>query len=76
MPGGMLRVVPPFRLPWSIIQQDVDRITGLGAELKLNHPITISPEELLGQGFDAVLHRQRLPARCVHFTSRESRGRV
>jgi putative selenate reductase len=54
MPGGMLRVVPPFRLPWPIIQQDVDRIVGLGVELKLNHPITARPEELLEQGFDAV----------------------
>jgi putative selenate reductase len=54
MPGGMLRVVPPFRLPWQIIQQDVDRIVGLGVELKLNHPVTARPEDLLQHGFDAV----------------------
>jgi putative selenate reductase len=54
VPGGMLRLVPPFRLPWAIIQEDIDRITALGVEIVLNHPITVPPEELLKQGFDAV----------------------
>jgi len=52
--GGMLRAVPVFRLPWSVIQEDVDRITAMGVEIKLNHPITKPPEELLQDGFDAV----------------------
>ncbi len=52
--GGMTRMVPVFRLPWAVIQQDVDRITALGVEIKLSHPITMPPEELLKQGFDAV----------------------
>lgn len=52
--GGMMRLVPVFRLPWEVIQRDVDRILALGVELKLNHPITIAPEKLLEQGFDAV----------------------
>jgi putative selenate reductase len=63
----MMRVVPPFRLPWEIIQEDIDRITALGVEIKLNHRITVPPEQLLRsparspasaeaekQGFDAV----------------------
>jgi putative selenate reductase len=54
MPGGMMRVVPPFRLPWDAIQQDIDRITALGVEILLNHRITVPPEDLLKQGFDAV----------------------
>ncbi len=33
---------------------DVDRITGLGVKLKLNHPIDRPPEALLNEGFDAV----------------------
>jgi len=53
-PGGMMRVVPPFRLPWEIIQEDIDRITALGVEIKLNSPITVAPEELAQQGYDAV----------------------
>ena len=52
--GGMMRLVPTFRLPWSVIQEDVDRITSMGVEIKLSHPITEPPEELLKEGFDAV----------------------
>jgi putative selenate reductase len=54
VPGGMMRVVPPFRLPWAIIQEDINRITALGVELKLNHPVRVAPEELLKEGYDAV----------------------
>ena len=54
VPGGMMRAVPPFRLPWEIIQRDIDRITALGVDIKLNARITVPPEELLEQGFDAV----------------------
>jgi putative selenate reductase len=52
--GGMMRVVPPFRLPMAIIQEDIDRIIALGVEIKLNSPVSGSPEELLKQGFDCV----------------------
>ena len=61
VPGGMMRVVPPFRLPWEIIREDIDRITALGVELLLSHPVRVPPEELLRspaaegkQGYDAV----------------------
>jgi putative selenate reductase len=52
--GGMMRVVPPFRLPIEIIRRDIDRILALGVELRLSSPVTAPPEQLLGQGFDAV----------------------
>ncbi len=52
--GGMMRLVPVFRLPWEIIQRDVDRILSLGARLELAHMIDVPPEELLKDGFDAV----------------------
>jgi putative selenate reductase len=52
--GGMMRLVPPFRLPWEIIQEDVDRILALGVEVRLNTPVTTPPEDLLKRGFDAV----------------------
>jgi putative selenate reductase len=54
VPGGMMRVVPPFRLPWEIVRRDIDRILALGVELRLSSPVTGPPEDLLGQGFDAV----------------------
>ncbi len=53
-PGGMMRLIPPFRLPDEIIRKDIDRILNLGVEMKLAHPITTSPEKLLTEGFDAV----------------------
>ena len=52
--GGMMRLVPVFRLPWEIIMRDVDRVLDLGVKLELNHPIHYPPQELLQHGFDAV----------------------
>ncbi len=52
--GGMMRLVPVFRLPWEIIQRDVDRIMDLGVKLELEHLVDVAPEALLDEGFDAV----------------------
>jgi len=52
--GGMMRLVPSFRLPDEIIQRDVERIRSLGIDIRLSHPITRPPEGLLAEGFDAV----------------------
>ncbi len=54
VPGGMCAIAPHFRIPPSVVQADVERITGLGVKLVLNHRVTVPPEELLAQGFDAV----------------------
>ncbi len=52
--GGMMRVVPPFRLPTSIIERDIARILALGVELRLDARVDGPPEGLLARGFDAV----------------------
>lgn len=52
--GGMMRLVPVFRLPWEVIQRDVDRILDLGVTLEMEHLVDMAPEELLDRGFDAV----------------------
>jgi putative selenate reductase len=52
--GGMMRLVPPFRLPLEIIERDIARITALGVEIRLDSRVSGPPEELLTQGFDAV----------------------
>ena len=52
--GGMMRLVPVFRLPWEIIQRDVDRILDLGVTLEMDHVVDVAPESLLDEGFDAV----------------------
>ncbi len=52
--GGMMRLVPPFRLPSAVIDRDIARILALGVDLRLGSRINRPPEELLEQGFDAV----------------------
>ncbi|MFO8034832.1 MAG: putative selenate reductase subunit YgfK, partial [Candidatus Bipolaricaulota bacterium] len=53
-PGGWPAVAPGFRLPQSVIQQDVERIRALGVEFRLGREISAPPEDLLAQGHDAV----------------------
>src|SRR5512136_1311197 len=51
--GGMMRVgIPEYRLPYDRVQQEVDDITALGVELKLNHRVNDVPALL--NDFDAV----------------------
>jgi putative selenate reductase len=52
--GGMLAIAADFRLPDDVVQRDITRVLDLGAELRLGHRVTESPEALLEQGFDAV----------------------
>jgi formate dehydrogenase beta subunit len=54
-PGGLMRTnIPSFRLPHSVLNEEIAMITGMGVDLKLNHPIK-SLRDLLGTGgFDAV----------------------
>lgn len=53
-PGGMMRLVPPFRLPDEVIRKDVERVLSLGVDLRLSSPVAVPPEELLQEGYDAV----------------------
>ncbi len=52
--GGMPAIAPKFRLPQEIINNDLERIKGLGVRIETNHPIKTAPEELLKEGFAAV----------------------
>jgi putative selenate reductase len=54
VPGGMCAIAPHFRIPPSVVETDIARITGMGAELVLNHRVSVPPDELLAEGFDAV----------------------
>ena len=56
-PGGVLVYgIPEFRLPKEIVYSEVNFLERLGVKLECNHVIgkTISIDELLEQGFDAV----------------------
>ncbi len=55
--GGVLMYgIPEFRLPKEIVQNEVDYVTSLGVELKLDSVIgkIDTVDELLGNGYDAV----------------------
>jgi formate dehydrogenase beta subunit len=52
--GGMIRSqIPKFRLPESIIDEEVGYITDMGVELRLGQRVD-SLKALLGQGYDAI----------------------
>jgi NADPH-dependent glutamate synthase beta subunit-like oxidoreductase/ferredoxin len=52
--GGMIRSqIPRFRLPETVIDEEVGYITGLGMTLRLGEQID-SLKALLGQGYDAI----------------------
>jgi len=56
--GGMMAVgIPEYRLPKDVLRADVDRIVGLGVELRLNTALgrDISLEQLKADGYDAIL---------------------
>jgi formate dehydrogenase (NADP+) beta subunit len=54
-PGGLMRTnIPSFRLPATVLNDEIAMITGMGVDLKLNHPITSMRALLTSGGFDAV----------------------
>ena len=54
-PGGLMRTnIPSFRLPQTVLNEEIAMITHMGVDLKLNHPIKSLRELLSTGGFDAV----------------------
>jgi NADPH-dependent glutamate synthase beta subunit-like oxidoreductase/ferredoxin len=52
--GGLMRTnIPSFRLPVAVLDDEVDRILGMGVDARFGQEIT-SLAEVLGQGFAAV----------------------
>ena len=53
-PGGLMRSnIPSFRLPATVLNEEIGYIVDMGADLKLNHPIE-SMKSLLAEGYDAI----------------------
>lgn len=53
-PGGLMRTnIPSFRLPVSVLDEEIDVILDMGVELRLNSPVN-SMKALLDEGYDAV----------------------
>ena len=54
-PGGLMRSnIPSFRLPASVIDDEIGLILDMGVELRLNSPVASMRDLLEKQGFDAV----------------------
>jgi glutamate synthase (NADPH/NADH) small chain len=57
-PGGVLMYgIPEFRLPKAIVEREIEKLTALGVEIKVNHIIgrTFTVDELFGElGFEAL----------------------
>lgn len=52
--GGLMRTnIPAFRLPPKVLDEEIDMIVDMGADLRLGHDIT-SMKDLLDEDFDAV----------------------
>jgi NADPH-dependent glutamate synthase beta subunit-like oxidoreductase/ferredoxin len=53
-PGGLMRTnIPSFRLPESVLEEEVDNILNMGVDIRYNSPID-SLQALLTEGYDAV----------------------
>ena len=56
-PGGMIvHGIPEFRLSRSVIDKEIDRVIGMGVELKLNAPLRVGfgLQKLREMGFQAI----------------------
>jgi len=54
-PGGLMRSnIPSFRLPATVIDDEIGLILDMGVELRLGHAVTSLRQLLEKQGFDAV----------------------
>jgi formate dehydrogenase beta subunit len=53
-PGGLMRTnIPAFRLPESVLQEEIDYILHMGVDIHYNSPVT-SLRSLLNAGYDAI----------------------
>jgi formate dehydrogenase beta subunit len=53
-PGGLMRInIPAFRLPASVLDEEVNMILDMGVDLRLSTPVT-SMRTLLAEGYDAI----------------------
>lgn len=55
LPGGMMHFgIPPYRLPRTILEAEINRILDMGVQIRLNHKVTNLEQEKKEGGFDAV----------------------
>ena len=53
-PGGLMRSnIPSFRLPETVLMDEINMILDMGVEVRYNSPVE-SMQKLLGEGYDAI----------------------
>ena len=53
-PGGLMRTnIPSFRLPASVLDEEIDTILDMGVDIRYGSPVN-SMKALLAEGFDAI----------------------
>ncbi len=53
--GGMMRFgIPKYRLPRDVLDGEIARITGMGARIELDSPVSDIPALMKDEGFDAA----------------------
>jgi formate dehydrogenase beta subunit len=76
-PGGLMRTnIPAFRLPASVLDEEIAYITGMGVDLRLSTPIE-SMSKLLAENFDAVFVGSGAPkGKNLEIPGREQSERI
>ncbi|MFC1485607.1 FAD-dependent oxidoreductase [Candidatus Latescibacterota bacterium] len=77
-PGGLLgHAIPRYRLPYSVVKEDIEDILSLGVELKTGVEVgkNCSIDDLLAQGFQSILLATGLTeSRTLNIPGIDSRG--
>ena len=76
-PGGLMRTnIPAFRLPASVLDEEIGYITRLGIEVRYSSPVQ-SLKALLADGFDAVFVGSGAPkGKDVRLPGRDASDRI
>jgi formate dehydrogenase beta subunit len=76
--GGLMRTnIPAFRLPETVLNEEIGYIVNMGAELRLNSPIESLTELLRSGGFDAIFIGSGAPkGKELNLPGRHGTGRI
>src|SRR5690554_830085 len=76
-PGGLMRTnIPAFRLPASVLDEEIGYIVDMGADLRLSTPVK-SMRALLDEGFDAIFVGSGAPkGKDLRIPGRDETGRI
>ena len=76
-PGGLMRTnIPAFRLPASVLDEEIGYIVDMGVDLRLSTPVK-SMRALLAEGYDAVFVGSGAPkGKDLNIPGREQTDRI